>query len=228
MAAVIRLLIADDHVMFREMLALTLSRCGDFEVVGEAGDGKALLDTAQRTRPDVILLDYKMPAARDFIGLLQELRLATPNAAVIVLSGFANSDIAQRAADGGARGYVLKATKLSAVSDAVRAVARGGIWIDPSLPRRVFDLFQSQASGPVAGPLATAGLTRREREILASLAEGASNLEIARKLCISEPTVKTHVSHIFAKLNVKNRAEAAHLYYGRSADSADDPSAQAS
>lgn len=214
--------------MFREMLRLALSRVGDLEVVGEAGDGRELVDRIERTQPDVILLDYKMPAARDFGGLLQEIRQLRPESAVIVLSGFASGDIAQRAAAGGARGYVLKATKLSAVSDAVRAVARGGIWIDPSLPRRVFDLFQSQANGPVAGPGPAAGLTRREREILACIAEGASNHEIACKLCISEPTVKTHVSHIFAKLNVKNRAEAAELFYGRTSNSADDPPAQAS
>ncbi|HVM97940.1 MAG TPA: response regulator transcription factor, partial [Candidatus Acidoferrales bacterium] len=124
-------------------------------------------------------------------------------------------EIAQRAAEGGARGYILKATRLSAVADAVRAVARGGIWIDPSLPRKIFDVFQTRAVGPAAGPTAAAGLTRREREILACVAEGASNLEIARKLCISEQTVKTHLSRVFAKLNVKNRVGAAMLFYGR-------------
>ncbi|MBI3784384.1 MAG: response regulator transcription factor [Deltaproteobacteria bacterium] len=211
----IRLLVADDHEMFREMLRIALSRAGDMEVVGEAGDGRELPNAVQRARPDVLLLDYKMPSVRDFASLLQDIQRLSPHTGTIVLSGFSSVEIAQRAAEGGARGYILKATRLSAVADAVRAVARGGSWIDPTLPRKIFDIFQSRANGPAAGPLANAGLTRREREILACVAEGASNLDIARKLCISEQTVKTHLSRVFAKLNVKNRVGAAMVFYGR-------------
>src|SRR5579862_2329457 len=211
----IRLLIADDHEMFREMLRIALSRTGDIEVVGEAGDGRELPDVVHRARPDVLLIDYKMPSVRDFRALLQDVVQASPETGLIVLSGFSSTEIAQRAAQGGARGYVLKATRLAAVADAVRAVARGGIWIDPTLPRKIFDVFQTHAKGPAAGPTNASRLTRREREILACVAEGISNLEIARKLCISEQTVKTHLSRVFAKLNVKNRVGAAMMFYGR-------------
>jgi DNA-binding NarL/FixJ family response regulator len=212
----IRLLVADDHEMFRDMLKLALVRTGDTEVVGEAGNGRDLCNAIYRSRPDVVLLDYRMPYVRDFAALLREIRATSPRVWVIVLSGFANADIAQQAAEGGARGYILKATRLTAVADAVRAVAAGGIWIDPNLPRKVFDVFQSYANGPVTGPGTANSLTRREREILSCLAEGASNLDIAMKLGISEQTVKTHLSRVFAKLSVKNRVGAAMAFLGRS------------
>jgi DNA-binding NarL/FixJ family response regulator len=210
----IRVLVADDHAMFREMLKIALPRTGDIEVVGEAGDGQELANVLYRIHPDVVLLDYKMPYVRDFAALVRDLRRDYPETEIVVLSGFASEDIAMRAAEGGARGYVLKSTRLSGVADAIRAVAGGGIWIDPELPRRVFDVFQRAAgSGTQASGLAD--LTRREREVLASVAEGISNQEIAQKLCISEQTVKTHLTRIFAKLAVRNRLAAALAFYGR-------------
>jgi len=211
----IRVLVADDHTMFREMLKIALPRGGDLEVVGEAGDGRELSDVLYRSRPDVVLLDYKMPYVRDFVALVQQLRRQYPSVNVVVLSGFSNIEVATRAAEGGARGYVLKSTRLAAVADAVRTVAAGGTWIDPSLPRKIFDVFQTQVSGPLAGGDAAAMLTRREREVLTCVAEGVSNQEIARKLCISEQTVKTHLSRVFAKLGVKNRLAATLAFYGK-------------
>jgi DNA-binding NarL/FixJ family response regulator len=211
----IRVLVADDHEMFREMLKIALPRNNGLEVVGEAADGQELSDIIYRTRPDVVLLDYKMPYVRDFVALIQQLRSKYPMTQIVVLSGFASVDVATRAAEGGARGYVLKATRLAAVADAVRTVATGGVWIDPSLPRKIFDVFQRHASGPLTGDDASAGLTRREREILACVAEGTSNHVIAAKLAISEQTVKTHLSHIYAKLGVKNRLGAALLFFGK-------------
>jgi DNA-binding NarL/FixJ family response regulator len=210
----VRVLVADDHAMFREMLKLALPRTGDIEVVGEAGDGQELANVLYRIHPDVVLLDYKMPYVRDFATLVRDLRRDYPETEVVVLSGFASEDIATRAADGGARGYVLKSTRLSGVADAIRAVAAGGIWIDPELPRRVFDVFQ-RAAGSGTQATGLADLTRREREVLASVAEGISNQEIAQKLCISEQTVKTHLTRIFAKLAVRNRLAAALAFYGR-------------
>lgn len=210
----IRVLVADDHAMFREMLKIALPRTGDIEVVGEAGDGQELANVLYRIHPDVVLLDYKMPYVRDFAALVRDLRRDYPDTEIVVLSGFASEDIATRAAEGGARGYVLKSTRLSGVADAIRAVAGGGIWIDPELPRRVFDVFQ-RAAGNGTQATGLADLTRREREVLASVAEGISNQEIAQKLCISEQTVKTHLTRIFAKLAVRNRLAAALAYYGR-------------
>lgn len=210
----IRVLVADDHAMFREMLKIALPRTGDIEVVGEAGDGQELANVLYRIHPDVVLLDYKMPYMRDFAALVRDLRRDYAETEIVVLSGFASEDIAVRAAEGGARGYVLKSTRLSGVADAIRAVAGGGIWIDPELPRRVFDVFQ-RAAGSGTQATGLADLTRREREVLASVAEGISNQEIAQKLCISEQTVKTHLTRIFAKLAVRNRLAAALAYYGR-------------
>ena len=212
----IRVLVADDHAMFREMLKIALPRGGSIEVVGEAGDGQELTQIIYRVRPDVVLLDYKMPLVKDFAALIQEIRTQHSETQVVVLSGFASEEIATRAVGGGARGYVLKSTRLAAVADAIRAVASGGIWIDPALPRRIFEIFQ-RAAGTDGRIDALADLTRREHEVLACVAEGISNHEIALKLCISEQTVKTHLTRIFAKLAVKNRLAAALAFYGKEA-----------
>lgn len=213
----IRVVVADDHEMFREMLRLALPRSGKIEVVGEAADGQELRAVVDRLRPDVVLLDYKMPYVRDFTALVQQIRGQRDDLEVVVLSGFGSEEIAARAAEGGAKGYVLKATRLSAVADAVQTVASGGIWIDPTLPRKIFTIFQRQSTkeaDQADGGLA--GLTRRELEVLASVAQGISNQEIGRKLCISEQTVKTHLTRIFAKLEVKNRLAAVLAFQTRS------------
>jgi DNA-binding NarL/FixJ family response regulator len=211
----IRVLIADDHAMFREMLRIVLPRAGDAEIVGDASDGQELLLAVGRVRPDVVLLDYKMPHVKDFAGLIRQLRTQCPVAQVIVLSGFASADVAARAAEGGARGYVLKSTRLAAVADALRTVAAGGVWIDPSLPTSIFDVFQRAAQPATTENKGISDLTRREREILTCVAQGISNREVATKLNVSEQTVKTHLTHIFAKLEVKNRLGAALAFFGR-------------
>jgi DNA-binding NarL/FixJ family response regulator len=212
----IRVLVADDHAMFREMLRIALPRNGDIEVVGEASDGQELPDALYRTRPDIVLLDYKMPYVRDFVGMLQQLGSKHAETRFIVLSGFSSTEIAMRAAEGHARGYILKTTRLAAVADAVRTVASGGVWIDASLPRKVFDIFQQQVARHLGGSDVGGSLTRREYEILAAAAEGISNHTIAEKLCISEQTVKTHLSRVYAKLGVKNRLTAALVFYSKS------------
>ena len=113
----IRVLVADDHAMFREMLKIALPRTGDIEVVGEAGDGQELTNVLYRIHPDVVLLDYKMPYVRDFATLVRDLRRDYAETETVVLSGFASEDIAVRAAEGGARGYVLKSTRLYGVAE---------------------------------------------------------------------------------------------------------------
>ena len=217
----IRVLVADDHAMFREMLRIALPRNGSLEVVGEAADGQELPDMVDRTRAEVVLLDYKMPHVRNFTELIQQLSLRRQPTRVIVLSGFSSSDIASRAAAGGARGYILKSTRLDAVAEAIHVVASGGIWIDPNLPRKIFDLFQRNTASESARSEGKMDLTRREREVLTCVAQGLSNYEIGQKLCISEPTVKTHLTHIFAKLAVKNRLAAALTFYGKGQDLGD-------
>jgi DNA-binding NarL/FixJ family response regulator len=158
-----------------------------------------------------------MPYVRDFAALVQQIRGQKDDLEVVVLSGFGSEEIAARAAEGGAKGYVLKATRLSAVADAVQTVASGGIWIDPTLPRKIFTIFQRQSTKETApDENGLAGLTRRELEVLASVAQGISNQEIGKKLCISEQTVKTHLTRIFAKLEVKNRLAAVLAFQTRS------------
>ncbi|HEY8514319.1 MAG TPA: response regulator transcription factor [Candidatus Binatia bacterium] len=210
----IRVLVADDHTMFRDMMKIAIPREGQLQVVGEAADGQEVCAAVERLRPDIVLLDYRMPRVKDFAALVRELRRLSPATRVIVLSGFATQEIAQKAADGGASGYVLKSTRLAAILDAIRTVAAGGTWIDPSLPRRVFETFQ-RAREPSGKPSALATLTRRERQVLGYVALGISNRAIAEKLCLSEQTVKTHLTNIFGKLEVRNRWAAALAFYGR-------------
>ncbi|MFI5399251.1 MAG: LuxR C-terminal-related transcriptional regulator [Candidatus Binatia bacterium] len=209
LCAMLRVMIADDHAMFREMLRISLPRTGDIEVVGEADNGRDLGEAIYRCRPDVLLLDYKMPHVRDFGTLVKEIRDRHPGTPVIVLSGFAGPDVAMRAAEAGARGYVLKTTRLRAVADAITTVVKGGIWIDPNLPRQTFDVFQRHSVSVQSRNTGLVELTRREREVLACVAQGIANREIGYKLAISERTVKTHLTRIFAKLDVKNRVGAA-------------------
>lgn len=209
MDSTVRIVVADDHEMFREMLRLALPRGGRIEVVGEAADGQEARLVCMRVRPDVLLLDYKMPHVRSFTTLVQQIRAEAGAPEVVVLSGFGSVEVAVRAAEGGARGYVLKSTRLAAVADAICTVAKGGVWIDPTLDRNIFEVFQRAAPRAAHQPDGLGGLTRREHEVLAQVAQGISNQEIARKLCISEQTVKTHLTRIFAKLEVKNRLAAA-------------------
>jgi DNA-binding NarL/FixJ family response regulator len=202
--------------MFREMLSIALPRGGEFQIVGEAADAEEVMAVIDRLRPDVLLLDYKMPHVKNFSKLVGELREKSERTYVVVLSGTGSAEVARQASDGGASGYILKSTQLSAVADAVRTVANGAIWVDPSLPRKVFDIFQRSTHRAVDGSEnGLAALTRREREVLACVAQGISNQEIAQRLCISEPTVKTHLTRIFAKLSVKNRLSAALAFYNR-------------
>ena len=212
-----RILIADDHEMFRELLRLACRAQSDFEIVAEAGDGAQVLELVERTRPDVVLLDYRMPYRGTFANLVGELRRRCPVAQVVVLSGFASADIARHAAEGGASGYVLKRTRVSAVFEAVRAVRAGGVWIDPALPRKAFDAFRDRPTAANELAPGMASLTRREHEVLSCVAAGSSNRDIASKLSVSEQTVKTHLTRIFAKLAVQNRVAAALAFYGRSA-----------
>ena len=205
MAEAIAVLVVDDHAVVREGLRTFLELQEGIEVVGEAADGEAAIREAERLRPDVILMDLVMPRL-DGVGAMRELRRRLPESRVIVLTSFADDDRLLGAIRAGAAGYLLKNAEPQEVVRAVRAASAGQALLDPAVAARVVESIADRES--VAG---ADNLTPREREVLALIARGRSNKLIARELGISEKTVKTHVGHVLAKLDVTDRTQAALL-----------------
>lgn len=200
----ISVLIADDHPVVRQGIAVLLGVQDDIEVAGEAADGgEALAMTAQKD-PDVILLDLKLPVM-DGITVLRELRDRGLRARALVLTSAADKDLVTLAVRAGAAGFLYKDVDPDALVRAVRSVHDGHTLL---APQAAGSLLRSAAAPAVRGPGA---LTSREREVLAQIADGRSNKEIARLLHVSEKTVKTHVSAVLAKLGVADRTQAALL-----------------
>jgi len=199
MAEPIRVLVADDHPVVRQGLRTFLDLQDDITVVGEAGDGAACLAEAERLRPDVILLDLRMPG-HDGLSALRELRAADNPARVLVVTSFTEPSAVLPAVRAGAAGYVYKDIEPSALAAAIRSVHAGHVLLNP-------DVASLLATGEAQQP--TGRLTPRERDVLAELARGRSNREIARTLGLAEKTVKAHISAILAKLNVADRTQAA-------------------
>jgi DNA-binding NarL/FixJ family response regulator len=205
-AQVIRILVVDDHPVVRQGLRTFLDTRDDMAVVGEAGDGEAAVAEAARLWPDVILMDLLMPG----IGGLEaigRIRDADPAARILVLTSFSSADQVVPAVRAGAAGYLLKDAAPEEVEAAVRAVHRGEARLDPQVTATVLAEVAQPAAGPDEAALAT--LTPREREVLALLAQGRTNAQLARELLVSEKTVKTHVSSILAKLRLSDRTQAA-------------------
>ncbi len=201
----VRILIADDHEVVRIGLASLLDRQPGFSVVGEARSGEEAVRLARRTHPDVVVMDIRMPdgsgidACRTITGELP----ATP---VVMLTSYADSDALFAAIDAGASGYVLKRVGSSELVDAVRTVAGGGSLLDPAVTRTVLDRLRNTSRLEEAG--AFADLTEQERRVLAHLADGASNREIADRMGLAEKTVRNYVSNVLAKLALESRAQA--------------------
>ncbi len=193
-AEVIRVLIVDDHPAVRRGLRTFLELSDDVEVVGEAADGTAVADLVAATAPDVILLDMVLPGL-DGLGVLRELHDRGLTARALVVTSFTDRRSVLPAVRAGARGYLSKDVEPEALVAAVRAVHAGHLLLEPGLTEAL-----------LAGPQA---LTARESQVLALLAEGRSNREIARALGLSEKTVKTHVSSILLKLGLADRTQAA-------------------
>lgn len=215
-----RVLIADDHAMIREGLRMLLERQG-ITVVGEAADGAAAIGNARALRPDVVLMDLRMPGT-DGIEATRQV-VAEGTADVLVLTSFDEDDLVFAAIRAGAVGFLLKTTEAAPLADAVRRVARGEGALDPRVTRRAFAALASGAhltgrSGPQAGVPGLEQLTDREREVLTAIAAGESNSRIGARLGIALPTVKTHVSNVLAKLGAESRTHAAALF--RAADPA--------
>ena len=202
----IRVLIADDHTLFRDGLRALLASIPDIEVVGEASSGKEALRLAVEYQPDVILMDIQMPDLNG-IDATRQILHTSPHVGIIVLTMFQDDDSVFAVMRAGARGYVLKGADQAVLLRAVRAVANGESLFSPEIAARLMQYFANLE--PASRPELFPELTDREREILALIANGQTNAEIAEKLVISMKTVRNHVSNIFSKLQVADRAQAA-------------------
>lgn len=199
----IRILITDDHPLFRKGMRTMLAAVDDFEVVGEANSGPEAVARATELRPDLVLMDLQM-AGGGGIAATRELAAQVPDTRVLIVSLFEDDDSVFMALRAGARGYILKDADEEEMIRAVRALAAGQAIFSPAIAQRVLAFF---AAGPAERD-AFPDLTAREREILAMIAQGCANQTIADRLFLSPKTVANHVSSIFAKLRVADRAGA--------------------
>jgi DNA-binding NarL/FixJ family response regulator len=201
----IRLLIADDHLHFRDGLRDLLVSDTDLEVVGEAGDGEEAISLAADLQPDVILMDLGIPGVGGIEATRRILR-TSPHIAILVISMFEDEDSVFAALQAGARGYLLKGALKAEILRSIRAVVSGEAIFGPAIARRLMQYFA--APRPSAPPDASPELTEREHEILELIARHETNPEIAKRLYLSPKTVRNHVSNIFTKLQVADRAQA--------------------
>jgi NarL family two-component system response regulator YdfI len=200
----IRVLIADDHLVVREGLRTILDTAPDLEWVGEASDGAEAVELAEELSPDVVLMDLRMPGV-DGIEAIQQIKARYPEIEIVILTTYDDDEHIVRGLRAGARGYLLKDSSRNVLFETIRAAARG----ESLLPSAVVERVVAHLSDPKPEPVPAAdGLSQREQQVMALLADGAANKEIAAKLHISERTVKAHVTSIFNKLGVNSRAEA--------------------
>ena len=205
MESTIRVLIADDHALVREGLRAVLGSEPDIEVVGEAATGEEVVERAIEIRPDVILMDIQMPGLNG-IEATRRILEVDPHVGVVVLTMFEDDDSVFSAMRAGARGYVLKGSPPSESIKVLRAVAGGEAHFGPEIAKRLMNFFS--APKPAAPSEVFPELTAREAELLNLMARGLNNAEIAKRLYVSQKTVRNHVSHIFLKLQVADRAQA--------------------
>ncbi|AMW09636.1 DNA-binding response regulator [Streptomyces qaidamensis] len=203
MADAIKVLLVDDHQVVRRGLRTFLEVQDDIEVVGEAADGSEGVDRAEELKPDVILMDVKMPGM-DGVDALRRLRELANTARVLIVTSFTEQRTVVPALRAGAAGYVYKDVDPDALAGAIRSVHAGHILLQPEVAGALLAQEESNAGTGRAG-----SLTEREREVLGLIADGRSNREIARALVLSEKTVKTHVSNILMKLDLADRTQAA-------------------
>jgi DNA-binding NarL/FixJ family response regulator len=210
----IKVVIADDHALFREGLRRILSLEKDILVVGEASRGDEVGKVTDRAKPDILLLDLRMPKG-DVVQTLLEVGEKSPATKVLILTAFSEDEDILNTAKGGARGYILKGVASATLLQAIKSVSRGNLWIDREigLAETFEEIARSQSGKHSTATLSDSvkSLTKRELEILRLVAEGLTNEEIGKKIFISEKTVKTHLTNIFDKLKVKSRFKAALL-----------------
>jgi DNA-binding NarL/FixJ family response regulator len=201
----IRILMADDHAVFREGLRFVLGSEPDMEVVGEAATGREVVERAADLGPDVVLMDIQMPGING-IEATRRILGTDPKVGVVVLTMFEDDDSVFSAMRAGARGYVLKGADPSEILKVVRAVAEGDAYFGAEIARRLTDFFSVPRPASPAEPFPE--LTAREREVLDLIAQGHTNAKIARHLFVSPKTVRNHISHIFTKLQIADRTQA--------------------
>ncbi len=205
----LRLLIADDQPLMRAGFKAVLEATGEMEVVGEAGDGADAISAARSLKPDVILMDVRMPNL-DGIEAIRQL----PNHRVLVLTTFGLDEYIVEALRAGASGFITKDVPADELVRAVRVVAAGDALLTPAVTRQLLDRVARRLPAPVGqAPAELAQLTEREREVLELLSRGMSNAEIAEALVVGEATVKTHVSNVLMKLGLRDRVQAVVLAY---------------
>jgi DNA-binding NarL/FixJ family response regulator len=201
----LRVLIADDHPLFRHGLSALLSASPDFEVVGEATTGEEVIELSATLQPDVILMDIQMPGTNG-IEATRSIVHTSPHIRILIITMFDDDASVFTAMRAGARGYVLKNAQKANMFQAIRAVGRGEAIFSPAIATRLIDFFS--VPRPIVSPQAFPELTEREREILTLIAQGHSNTEIATRLVLSPHTVRNYVSNIFSKLQVADRVQA--------------------
>ena len=213
-ADTISCLIADDQAMVREGFGALLAAQPGMTVAGLAADGAEAVKLARRTRPDVVLMDVRMPVM-DGLQATRELLEAGPGACprVLMLTTFDLDEYVYEALKAGASGFLLKDAPRADLIAAVRVAAAGDALLSPSVTRRLIEAFARRPASAAPAPSRLASLTPRERDILTLVARGRSNMEIASDLVVSEATVKTHVGHLLAKLGLRDRVQAVILAY---------------
>jgi DNA-binding NarL/FixJ family response regulator len=213
----IRVLIADDQRVVRDGLAMLVALIDDVEVVGTASDGAEAVRLAEDYRPDLVLMDLRMPGT-DGIAATVDLRQRLPSTRVLVLTTYADEDAIVPALQAGARGYLTKDASAEQIEAAIHAVHAGQTYLDPAVQERLVTAVVNRPSAPEPavpglGQKPPDGLTAREAEVLTLLAAGLSNAEIGQRLYLSHATVKTHINRIFAKTGARDRAQAVRYAY---------------
>jgi DNA-binding NarL/FixJ family response regulator len=208
----IKVLIVDDQELVRMGFRLILEREPDLLIVGEAGDGAEAIALCASVRPDVVLMDIRMPVL-DGVTATQRLTAQGETPRVLILTTFDLDELVYAGLEAGASGFLLKDVKADVLADAIRTVHAGDALLAPSVTRRLITTFVATRRQPTSDPSAISSLTAREREVLSLIASGLSNTEIAAELFVSEATVKTHVGRVFMKIGARDRAQAVvHAY----------------